>query len=322
MIGDVTLSADARPLVLLPWREWETQLPGGVPDDIDVAVFAGGRAPQAEVLDRVGLYVPPYMGPRSDIELVAAMPRLEVVQTLTAGVDNVVPLLPDGVTLCNAKGVHDASTAELVIALVLARLRRLDDFARAMPEGAWLHGRFDALADKRVLLLGHGGVGRAVAARLAPFEVDLVVVSRTERLDLDPQVHGFDALPDLLPTADVVVVVVPQTAETLGLVDAGFLAAMADGALLVNASRGPVVVTDALVAELESGRLRAALDVTDPEPLPPTHPLWRAPGVLVSPHVGGNTSAFLPRARRLVAAQLRRWAAGEPLDAVVVAGAR
>jgi phosphoglycerate dehydrogenase-like enzyme len=135
-------------------------------------------------------------------------------------------------------------------------------------------------------------------------------------------VHGFDALPELLPTADVVVVVVPQTAETLGLVDAGFLAAMADGALLVNASRGPVVVTDALVAELESGRLRAALDVTDPEPLPPTHPLWRAPGVLVSPHVGGNTSAFLPRARRLVAAQLRRWAAGEPLDAVVVAGAR
>ena len=173
------------------------------------------------------------------------------------------------------------------------------------------------MADKRVLLVGYGSVGAAVDARLAGFEVEVTRVARSARPGASPVVHGFDELTGLLPYADVVVLTVPLTDETRGLVDAAFLGALHDGALLVNAARGPVVVTDDLVAECASGRLLAALDVTDPEPLPADHPLWRLPNVLISPHVGGNTSAFFPRARRLLADQLGRYASGEPLAHVM-----
>jgi phosphoglycerate dehydrogenase-like enzyme len=241
------------------------------------------------------------------------MPALKVVQTLTAGVEHVTPYLPDGVTLCNARGVHDASTAELAVGLILASLRGIPDFVRAQDSGEWVAGRREALADKRVLILGAGSIAQALRRRLTPFECDVTCVARTAR----DGVAGIDQLPDLLPQADVVVLLVPLTDDTRGLVDAKFLTQMKDGALLVNVARGQVVDTEALVAELASGRLRAALDVTDPEPLPKGHPLWSAPGVLISPHVGGNTSAFLPRGRRLVSAQLRRYVAGEPLANVV-----
>jgi phosphoglycerate dehydrogenase-like enzyme len=250
--------------------------------------------------------------------MMGRMPALEVVQALTAGVDNVLPHLPPGVALCNAAGVHDASTAELAVGLTLASLRHLDDFARAMPEGAWRYGRHEALADKRVLVVGFGSIGRAIARRLSGFECEVVAVARSARTQEGIEVHAMDALPWLLPSADVVILIVPLTEETRGLADRAFLRRMRDGALLVNVARGPVVDTDALLEECATGRLRAALDVTDPEPLPPEHPLWRTPGVLISPHVGGNTSAFLPRAQRLVAAQLRRHWAGEPLSNVIV----
>jgi phosphoglycerate dehydrogenase-like enzyme len=127
-------------------------------------------------------------------------------------------------------------------------------------------------------------------------------------------VHPLSDLPRLLPDADVVVLTTPLNKSSHGLVNADFLARMKDGALLVNVARGKVVDTKALLAELETGRITAALDVTDPEPLPPGHPLWHAPGVLISPHTGGATSAFLPRAHRLLVSQLSRWLAGEPLD--------
>jgi phosphoglycerate dehydrogenase-like enzyme len=300
-------------LVLLPWPDHAEVLEGAT-DGLTVAVYEGGADPAAAVLDRVAFYVPPYMAAEHTVALMARMPALQVVQTLTAGVDNVWPHLPPGVALHNAAGVHDASTAELVVGLILASLRRIDDFARAQRDGVWLHGRFDALADRRVLIVGYGQVGRALEARLAGFEVDLGRVARTARTtDAGALVHGFADLPALLPDADVVVLLVPQTPQTTGLVDARFLSRMKDGALLVNAARGPVVVTADLLAELTAGRLRAALDVTDPEPLPADHPLWHAPGVLISPHVGGNTTAFLPRAHRLVAEQLRRRRAGRPL---------
>jgi phosphoglycerate dehydrogenase-like enzyme len=262
---------------------------------------------------RVVFYVPPYMGPVADLELIAQMPNLEVVQLLTAGFDNALRYVPRGVTLCNAGGVHDASTAELAVGLILASLRGLDEFARAMPSGAWVYARREALADKRVLVIGAGGVGRAVQRRLEPFEADVTMAARTAR-------SGVVATADvgvLLPTVDVVVLAVPLDESTTGLVDDAFLSRMRDGALLVNIARGPVVDTDALVRHVAMGRIRAALDVTDPEPLPAGHPLWTLPGVLVSPHVGGNTSAFLPRARRLVEEQMRRFAAGEPLASVV-----
>jgi phosphoglycerate dehydrogenase-like enzyme len=241
----------------------------------------------------------------------ARMPALQVVQLLTAGYDHALPLVPPGVTLCNAAGVHDASTAELALALILASQRGIDEFARAMPTGEWRHGRRASLADRSVLVIGAGGVGRAVASRVRAFEADAILVGRSARVG----VRGVDELPDLLPVSDIVVVAVPLDETTRGLVDAAFLARMPDDALLVNVARGPIVDTGALLRE--AGRLRAALDVTDPEPLPPDHPLWDQPGVLVSPHVGGNTSAFLPRAQRLVADQWERWARNEPIQHIV-----
>lgn len=269
--------------------------------------------PLVDDLDRVVFYVPRYMGPVADLELIARMPNLKVVQLLTAGFDNALRYVPRNVTLCNAGGVHDASTAELAVGLILASLRGLDEFARAMPSGTWVYARRDALADKRVLVIGAGGVGRAVQRRLEPFETDVTMAARSAR----PGVVATADVSVLLPTVDVVVLAVPLTEDTTGLVDDAFLSRMRDGALLVNISRGPVVDTDALMRHAAMGRIRAALDVTDPEPLPAGHPLWTLPGVLVSPHVGGNTSAFLPRARKLVAEQLRRFAAGEPLASVV-----
>jgi phosphoglycerate dehydrogenase-like enzyme len=292
----------------LPTAEWVEDMPSTV----DVDVYDGGGRPST--IGDVELYVPPYMASsREPFEVIRSMASLRVVQTLTAGVDNFLPYVPDGVTLCNARGVHDASTAELAVALALASLRGFPDFVRAHDRQEWVPQLRPSLADRTVLIVGFGSVGAAVEARLAGFECTVLRVARRAR----EGVADMSALPDLLPRADVVVLTVPMTDETVGLVDKSFLAAMPDGALLVNVARGPVVVTDALLAELETGRLTAAVDVTDPEPLPPGHPMWSAPGLLLSPHVGGNTTAFLPRARRLVAEQVRRYCNGESLLNVI-----
>lgn len=267
-------------------------------------------------------YVVPYMkGPAVSVRPLQEMTGLRVVQTLTAGVDHMAPALPQlppGTLLCNARGVHDASTAELTLALTLASLRELPAFVRAQDSEEWRPGIHEALADKTVLIVGYGAVGAAIEERLMPFEVEEVLrVARTERRSPRGLVHPLSRTRELLPRADVVILCTPLTEETRGLAGADFLARMRDGALLVNVARGGVVDTKSLLAELSSGRLRAALDVTDPEPLPPGHPLWHAPGVLISPHVGGPSSAFLPRAKRLLRAQLNRWAAGEALEHTV-----
>lgn len=261
----------------------------------------------------VELYVTPYAMGAAVAEVLPRMSRLRVVQTLTAGVDNVRRLVPAGVTLCSGRGIHDASTAELALTLVLASLRGIPEFVRAHDRRAWQPAWRPALADKRVLLVGYGAIGLAIEERLRPFEVEVVPVARTAR----EGVHAYTELQDLLPSADVVILVVPLTEATRGLVDAAFLARMPDGALLVNVARGAVVDNDALLAELGSGRLRAAVDVADPEPLPVDSPLWGAPNLLISPHVGGASSAMWPRAHRLVRDQLHRFAAGEPLANVM-----
>ncbi|MGW2298171.1 2-hydroxyacid dehydrogenase [Streptomyces violaceorubidus] len=268
-------------------------------------------------------YVVPYMKPSGvGVRPLPEMRSVQVVQTLSAGIDHVEPglkHLPAGVRLCNARGVHEASTAELTLALVLASLRGIPDFVRAQDRGEWLGGFRPALADRTVLIVGYGSIGAAIEDRLVPFEVAPVVrVARSARTTERGPVHPLTELPVLLPRADVVILVTPLTEATRGMVDAEFLARMKDGALLVNVARGPVVDTKALLAELESGRLTAALDVTDPEPLPPGHPLWHAPGIVVSPHAGGPTSAFLPRAKRLLVGQLTRFVNREPLRNVIL----
>ncbi|MEV7618103.1 2-hydroxyacid dehydrogenase [Streptomyces sp. NPDC089799] len=304
------------------WLPYPAEDIDGLPDSFRYRRWDGGDEFPADPADCV-FYVTPYMkSPAVSVRPFALMPRLEVVQTLTAGIDHVLGglgALRSGVRLCNARGVHDASTAELALTLVLASLRGIPRMVRGQDREEWHGGFYEALADKSVLLVGYGAIGAAIEDRLAPFECGRITrVARSARSAERGPVHSFTELPALLPEADVVILATPLTEETQGLADAAFLARMKDGALLVNVARGPVADTTALLAELESGRLRAALDVTDPEPLPAGHPLWHAPGVLITPHVGGSSSAFLPRARRLMARQLTRFAAGEPLENTVL----
>ncbi|GAA3114901.1 2-hydroxyacid dehydrogenase [Streptosporangium carneum] len=280
--------------------------------DVECAVY-DGTGPVPGGVEEVEVWVPPLIPMTRIPELLGEMRGLRLLQTVTAGVDAYRPHLPEGVVLCNARGVHDAGTAEWVVGAMIAVLREFPGFAVAQRRGEWTYHHTGVLADSTVLIVGHGSIGQALERRLEGFEVDVVRVARTARGD----VHGQDELPELLPTADVVVLLVPSTPATAGLVDAGFLAAMKDGAVLVNAARGGVVDTAALLAELERGRLLAALDVTDPEPLPPGHPLWTAPGVFITPHVAGSSPASGRRLLKLLRSQLLRYLAGEPLKNVI-----
>lgn len=283
---------------------------GDPPAGVEFVEWDFSGPPPRPELDIV---VPPYMGGGSKLHLLRDV-RTRLVQSQSIGYDGVADALPPGIVFANAATVHETSTAELALALILAVQRGLPDFVRAAEQGRWAPARHESLADRRVLIVGHGGVGAAIEARLAPFETTVVRVARTARAG----VHGIDELPTLLPSADIVVIAVPLTDDTRGMVDAEFLGAMRDGAMLVNIARGAVADPDALLAEATSGRLRFALDVTEPEPLPEGHPLFALPNVLVSPHVGGASSAMLPRMARLLRTQIERMGAGEePLNVVL-----
>lgn len=285
-----------------------------VPDGVEIVVWTmDAPAPRT----RFDMVVPPYM---SMERVLGRLEGVEVglVQGQSIGYEGVADILPAGMVFANAASVHEASTAELAVALILAAQRQLADFVRAQAEGRWAPVFADSLADRRVLLLGYGGVGTAVEARLAPFEVDVTRVASRARIEGGMPVHGVDELPSLLPDADIVVVTLPGGDATRRIVDDAFLAALPDGALVVNVGRGSLVDTEALVDHVGRGRIRAALDVTDPEPLPADHPLWSLPGVLIAPHVGGASSAMRPRIARLVRAQIDRLVAGEePLNVVL-----
>jgi phosphoglycerate dehydrogenase-like enzyme len=269
--------------------------------------------PDPSVLARVGFFVPRYLGSGPNANLSSEMPRLEVLQLLTIGYDYALAYLRPGVTLCNAQGVHEASTAELTLGLIIASLRGIGRSIREGATGTWNHQRGESLQGKRMLIIGAGPVGRAIASVSAPMGASITMVAQTARANLS----GVRELPGLLPTADVIVLAVPLTDSTEGMVDAQFLSHLKPGSLLVNVARGPVVVTSDLVHELQTGRIRAALDVTDPEPLPHDHPLWSLPNVLITPHVGGDSDAFPVLARALIARQIHNWRTGSSMENVI-----
>jgi phosphoglycerate dehydrogenase-like enzyme len=285
-------------------------LPAGIAADVwDGGDDLPASADQVEyVVVPLGVKLTP-----AAIGKIAALPRLKTIQILSAGAEHVLPYVPARITLCNARGAHTPATAEWVAGAIIASVRDFPRFAVAQRDGHWDYARSESVAGKHVLIVGYGDIGAAVERRLAGWEVTVERVARHAR----EGVHALGELPGLLKDADVVVILVPVTDETRQLVNQDFLRAMKDGALLVNAARGVIVDTDALLGELSSGRIRAALDVTDPEPLPAGHPLWRAPGLLLTPHVGGAVYEGHERAYRVVSQQLARLAAGQPLLNVV-----
>lgn len=293
-------TANSKRLELVPWQMWEP-LPTEIADRVDIVVIGH------------------YWRPRN-WDLLAELPNLKAVLLPSAGFDHALPFIPSGVTLCNGRGVHSAGTAELAVGLAIAAQRGLPEAFAAQREGRWFNPILTPLADRKVLVVGAGSLADAVVARLAPFEVEVTLVARTARQDRRHIVHGIEELPELLAGAEIVILTVPLDKSTANLIDAAALAQMPDGALLINVARGKVVDTDALLAELRSGRLRAALDVTYPEPLPPDHPLWQAPNTIITAHQGGNSEATYPRVAALVRRQLQHLLDGEPLENVVSIG--
>ena len=285
---------------------------GALPAGVEVLVWDGAGEPPVGI-ERADFFVGRYDGKPASADALAHMPRLQVLQLVSAGVDAWLPVVPPGVTLCNGRGVHGASTAELAVAGMLALLRDLPSHLVGQRTRTWRWIQSEGITGKRVLVVGAGDIGTRIADAVRPFDAEPTMVARTARRG----VLAIGEIHEQLPNHHVVVLAVPHTSQTHRLVDARFLAAMPDHALLVNVARGAIVDTAALLAELESRRLRAYLDVTDPEPLPPEHPLWSAPNVLITPHVGGGTAGWQQRAYTLVREQIERFLRGEPLVNVV-----
>jgi phosphoglycerate dehydrogenase-like enzyme len=300
-------------VVSVPGKTLRTAL-GEVPDGVEIIEWDFTPPAPREVIDIV---VPPYKGGTGPLVQLSGV-RTQLVQSQSIGYDSVADLLPPGHVYANAATVHEASTAELAVALTLAAQRGIPDFVRAAERGQWAPARHASLADRSLVLLGYGGVGKATEDRLLPFEVSITRVASRERDDERGHIHGFEDLPRLLPNAEIVIVGVPLTDATRGMIDDAFLSRMPDGALLVNVARGGVADTDAILDHARRGRLRFALDVTDPEPLPERHPLFALPNVLISPHVGGATSAMMPRMGRLLRRQIDHLLAGEEPENVVL----
>ena len=308
------------------------ELLGDFPSGVEVVRIPRKMA-EGEVLE-VDFWILPFARKNAQ-ETFRHLHGVKVVQSMMAGVDWITPWLPKDVVLCDGRGIHDVSASEWVLAAILAVMKRLPLYRDRQHQQEWKGfattaeellaepgvavGQYRVLAEdlsgKTVLIVGYGSIGAAIEARLVPFGVQVLRVARSARAV--PEVHAVGELRRLLPEADIVVAIVPQTEETRGLIGAAEIARMKHGALLVNAARGPVVVTDALVEALQAHRIRAAVDVTDPEPLPIGHPLWTAPNCLITPHIGGSTPEFIYRAFRFGAAQLRRYMAGEALENVV-----
>jgi phosphoglycerate dehydrogenase-like enzyme len=296
-------------------RVWLPDAPekfGTLPPGIEADVWTGGDDLPGSA-DQVEYVVLPSGVKPEIVRKIATLPSLKTIQILSAGAEHILPYVPARITLCNARGAHTAATAEWTVGAIIASIRNFPRFAVAQRDGRWDSTLSEPVGGKHVLIVGYGDIGAAVERRLAGWEVTVERVARHAR----DGVHPVDKLPDLLENADIVVILLPVTAETRQLVNKDFLRSMKDGALLVNAARGVIVDTEALLEALTSGRIRAALDVTDPEPLPEGHPLWQAPGLLLTPHVGGAIHEARDRSYRVVSEQLARLAAGEPLLNVI-----
>jgi phosphoglycerate dehydrogenase-like enzyme len=300
--------ANRRVVVCLPDLP-ERPLMGEFPANVELVLIPMDSGPLPD-LAAVDMVIPVNRVREPLIDVLREGGRLRVIQTLTAGIEWLVGRVPQGVTVCNAKGVFDRPVAEWVVGAILAMQRGLVQARDAQLKGTWAEFDPDELAGRRVVILGFGSIGLAVAERLRPFGVELTGVSRTRRNGA----LGLEDLDDVLPEAEILVDLLPVTSETAGVLDARRLGLLPDGALVVNGGRGGTIVTQALVAELDRGRLRAALDVTDPEPLQASHPLWRLPNVLLTPHIAGNSVAASERLFRLAGDQVRRFAAGERLQ--------
>ncbi len=284
---------------------------GSLPEGVEIhPIPSDGELPAGIV--EAEFVVPPY-GDDALLERLADMPNLAVVQAASAGTEWLEPWVLDDVTLCSARGARDTAVAEWVLAAILAMEKHLPDLARRAAEHVWRPELLEELPGKRALIVGLGSIGERVNHMLGALGVQTQGVASTAR----GEIRGVEDLPELLPAADIVILLVPLTPHTEGLFDGRMLAHLRPGALLVNAARGPVLDTDALLEQLYSGRVRAALDVTDPEPLPPEHPLWDAPGVMLTPHLAGDSPQAEERVYRLIGDQIRRYANREPLINVV-----
>jgi phosphoglycerate dehydrogenase-like enzyme len=310
------MTSSPRPLIVtLPSAEALADL-GELPDGVEALVWTmDDPAPRP----RLDLVVIPYMSGPSRFGRLEGI-ETGILQGQSIGYDGVADRLPPGSVFANASSVHETATSELALAITLAAQRNIPAFVRAQDRATWSPEWSTGLADQRVLLLGYGGVGKAVASRLAPFEVDIVAVASRARDEDGVHVHAVEELPGLLPHADIVILTLPGGEATRHIIDDGALSALPDGALVVNVGRGSLIDAEALLDHARRGRIRAALDVTEPEPLPEGHPLWSAPGVLVVPHVGGLSAAMRPRIAALIRRQIERMLSGEPPLNVVIGG--
>lgn len=300
--------------IALPDQKMHARLAPQLPD-VNLIVWSAADGAPAQHVD---LAVLGYLGKPSELAEFAGM-DVAALQSQSLGYDGVADQLPAGISYSNAVGVHEASTAELAVGLIIAEQRAFPEHYRNQQTGAWDQHELIGVAGTTVVIIGAGGVGNQIADKLVPFEANVVRVARNGRKDERGAIQPMDALPALLAQADVVAIAVPLSDATTGLVDAEFLATMKPSALLVNVSRGKVVDTEALIAAASAGHVRAALDVTDPEPLPADHALWSTPGITITPHIGGYTSAMHSRVDAVVRDQARRLVAGEPLANVAIA---
>jgi phosphoglycerate dehydrogenase-like enzyme len=294
------------------WTQWE---------DIDTPIGIQALNPRNFPLDssdlsQITFYVPSYMGGRKALEYTTSMPNLKILQVPNAGFDDALEFLRPGMILCNARGVHDASTAELAIALAISSRRGFYDFAVAQQAGQWKSKRYESFNDSKIGIIGAGSIARTLASYLSPYDVKITFFSRSGS-DGAVKISELDSH---LPQLDILFLVLPLNAESKNLINTDRLKLIKDGAVIVNVGRGAIIDTQALIEELNSGRIFAGLDVTDPEPLPENHPLWKAKNLILSPHVGGNSTAFDSRAKNLIERQLNLISQGEAPENIVARG--